>query len=335
MSECDVVASEEELIQDYLAPLAAGCPGAFGLAEDCALLTPPAGEDLVFTTDAVAEGVHFLADDAPPDIAWKALAVNVSDLVAKGATPVGYLMSLAFPEAPTRAWMQGFAAGLAEAQQRLRLVLMGGDSDRRPSVPRSITIMAVGRVPRGQLVRRNGACPGDSLYVTGSLGDAALGLQIRRQTHSARAWPLTGGERDFLARRYLRPEPRMGLRDVLLGHARAAMDVSDGLAKDLERLCRASAVSAEVAAERLPLSLPARKVIMACPEWAEAPVAGGDDYEILAAVAPERTAAFEAAAQAVGIAVTQIGICGGGAGLTVRRASGEVLQLTNTGYEHF
>jgi thiamine-monophosphate kinase len=335
MSDFDVVAGEDELIQRYLAPLAAGFPGAFGLSDDCAVLTPPAGRDLVFTTDAVAEGVHFLPDDAPGDIAWKALAVNVSDLAAKGATPVGYLMSLAFPEAPARAWMQAFAAGLAAAQERFGIVLMGGDTDRRPSAPLSITVMAVGALPAGRMVRRGSARAGDLLYVTGSLGDAALGLQVRRQARSALGWPLEADQRDFLARRYLRPEPRTGLSEVLLGHARAAMDISDGLVKDLDRLCRASAISAEIHVDRLPLSLPARKVVEACPEWAEAPLAGGDDYEILAAIAPERSDAFEAAAHAAGIPVARIGTCAEGAGVTVRRPDGRVLRLTNTGYEHF
>jgi thiamine-monophosphate kinase len=335
MSDVDVIAGEEDLIQRYLAPLAAGCPGALGLADDCAVLTPEPGEDLVLTTDAIAEGVHFLADDTPADIAWKALAVNVSDLAAKGAKSVGYLMSCAFPKAPMHSWMQGFAAGVAAAQERLGMKLMGGDTDRRPGAPLSITIMAIGHVPAGRMVRRGTARPGDLLYVTGSLGDAALGLQIRRQSRATLAWPLTAGERDFLAYRFLRPEPRIGLRDVLLGHAHAAMDLSDGLVKDLHRLCRTAAVSAEVHVERLPLSLPARKVIEACPDWREAPLVGGDDYEILAAVAPESGAAFEAAAQAAGTAVTQIGTCGGGAGVTVRRADGEVLKLKNTGYEHF
>jgi thiamine-monophosphate kinase len=335
MSDVDAIAGEDELIRGYLAPLAAGFPGAFGLVDDCAVLTPPPGRDLVFTTDAIAEGVHILADDAPGDIAWKALAVNVSDLAAKGATPVGYLMSLAFPEAPARAWMQAFAAGFAAAQERFGIVLMGGDTDRRPSAPLSITVMAVGAVPAGRMVRRGSARPGDILYVTGSLGDAALGLQVRRQAPSALGWPLDASERDFLARRYLRPEPRTGLCDALLDHARAAMDISDGLVKDLDRMCRASAVSAEIHVERLPLSLPARKVIEACPEWAEAPLTGGDDYEILAAIAPEKSAAFEAAAHAAGSPVTKIGTCGHGAGVTVRRPDGQVLRLTNTGYEHF
>jgi thiamine-monophosphate kinase len=335
MSEREIVVGEDELIRGYLAPLAAGCQGAFGLADDCAVLTPPPDHDLVLTTDAIAEGVHFLADDAPGDIAWKAIAVNVSDLAAKGATPVGYLMSLAFPEAPARAWMQAFAAGLAAAQERFGMVLVGGDTDRRPSAPLSITVMAVGAVPEGRMVRRGSARAGDDLYVTGSLGDAALGLQVRRQARSAQDWPLEAGERDFLARRYLRPEPRTGLCEVVLDHARAAMDISDGLVKDLDRMCRASAVSAEIHVEGLPLSLPGRKVIEACPEWAEAPLAGGDDYEILAAVAPESSAAFEPAAYAAGIPVTRIGTCGEGTGVTVRRLDGRVLRLTNTGYEHF
>jgi thiamine-monophosphate kinase len=231
--------------------------------------------------------------------------------------------------------MQGFAAGLAEAQQRFGLVLMGGDTDRRPRAPLSVTIMAVGRVPSGRMLRRSGARPGDVLFVTGSLGDAALGLQIRRRTRAALAWPLSGNERDFLARRYLRPELRTGVRDTLLADAAAAMDISDGLAKDLERLCRASAVSAEVHVERLPLSLPARKVIEADPEWAEAPLAGGDDYEVLAVVRPESAASFAAAAQEAGVAVTQIGACGDGADVTLRRSNGQALQLTKSGYEHF
>jgi thiamine-monophosphate kinase len=335
MSDVDVIAGEEDLIQRYLAPLAAGCPGALGLADDCAVLTPEPGEDLVFTTDAIAECVHFLADDAPADIAWKALAVNVSDLAAKGARPVGYLMSLAFPKAPVHSWMQGFAEGVAAAQARFGLQLMGGDTDRRPGAPLSITIMAVGRVPAGRMVRRGTARPGDLLYVTGSLGDAALGLQIRRRTGATLVWPLTDDEREFLLRRYLRPEARTGLCDVLVSNARAAMDLSDGLVRDLERLCRTAAVSAEVHVERLPLSLPARKVIESCPDWREAPLVGGDDYEILAAVAPERAAAFEAGAKAAGVTVTQIGACGGGAGVIVRRSDGQVLPLTKSGYEHF
>jgi thiamine-monophosphate kinase len=212
---------------------------------------------------------------------------------------------------------------------------MGGDTDRRPAAPLSITIMAIGRVPTGRMLRRSGAHAGDLLFVTGSLGDAALGLQIRRRSPAALAWPLAADERDFLARRYLRPEPRTGLCDVLLAHAEAAMDISDGLAKDLERLCRASAVSAEVYVERLPLSLAARKVIEADPEWAKAPLAGGDDYEVLAVVRRERAALFAAAGQEAGVAVTQIGACGGGTGVTLRRSDGQALQLTKSGYEHF
>ena len=133
----------EEAIIALLAPLAEGDPGAFGLKDDCALLTPEPGTELVLKTDPVAEGVHFLPGDAPDDIAWKALAVNVSDLAAKGATPVGYLMALSFPEAPSRRWLTAFAAGLKAAQTRFGCRLLGGDTDRRPG-PFTVSITAIG-----------------------------------------------------------------------------------------------------------------------------------------------------------------------------------------------
>ncbi len=158
--------TEEELIRTVFAPLTQGYPGALGLKDDCALLSPSDGYDLVLTTDAVAAGVHFFADDAAFDIAWKALAVNVSDLAAKGAKPLCYLMAAAFPEAPERDWLMGFATGLRAANDRFGIHLAGGDTDRRPG-PLSITITAIGQVPRSELVPRAGARPGDLIYVMG------------------------------------------------------------------------------------------------------------------------------------------------------------------------
>src|SRR5438552_6732719 len=169
----------EEAIIRLLAPLARGAPGAFGLEDDCALITPAPGTELVLKTDPVAEGVHFLADDAPEDIAWKALAVNVSDLAAKAARPLGYLMALSFPEAPTARWLARFAAGLQAAQASFGCHLLGGDTDRRPG-PLTISISIVGEVEAGRMVRRGTARPGEALFVSGSLGDAALGLALRK-----------------------------------------------------------------------------------------------------------------------------------------------------------
>lgn len=332
MSDEDSIAGEEALIRDYFAPLAAGFAGSFGLEDDCAALAPEPGHDLVLTTDAIAEGIHFLARDAAEDVAWKAVAVNVSDLAAKAARPVGYLVSIAFPEAPRRHWLERFAAGLRAAQEQFGITLMGGDTDRRPNAPLSVTVMAIGSVPSGRMVRRGSAKPGDLLYVSGTLGDAALGLQLRS---AAPAPAISATDRAFLEGRLLRPEPRLGLREALLGHARAAMDLSDGLMKDLGRLCRASGVAAEVEAARLPLSGPAQRLIALQPQWRELPLAGGDDYEILASIAPDEAAAFERAAHTSGVPVTQIGTVKAGRGAIVIGWDGQPMNLAQTGYDHF
>ncbi len=329
------VTSEEELIQEFLAPLAAGFPGAFGLADDCAILAAPPGEELVVTTDAVAEGVHFLPDDAPEDIAWKAVAVNVSDLAGKGATPIAYVMSLAFPEAPYVSWLERFTAGLAAVQGRYGLALAGGDSDRRPGAPLSITITAFGSCPAGRMVRRGTARAGDKLFVSGTLGDGAAGLALRKEPGLARTWGLTTEERGELVGRYLRPMPRTALSRALRGCASAAMDISDGLAKDLGRLCKASGVSAIVEAGALPLSAPMRKITQAAPERLADALSGGDDYEILAAVAPGNTAAFRDAARQAGETVTEIGVVGPGTGVEIRDAAGRPVHVETPGWEHF
>jgi thiamine-monophosphate kinase len=330
MPELDRIESEESLIATYLAPLAAQMPGAFGLGDDCAALAPAPGQDLVLTTDAVAEGVHFLPHDRPEDIAWKALAVNLSDLAGKAAKPVAYLLSLAFPEAPARTWMAAFADGLRQAQEQFAIGLLGGDTDRRSGVPLSVTVMALGTVPAGRMVRRSAAQPGDFVYVSGTLGDAALGLRLHRGE------PGSGAEGDgWLVARYLRPQPRTGLRDALLAHAHAGMDVSDGLVKDLGRLCRAAHLSARIELQSLPVSDPARSLIARRPELEELILTGGDDYEVLACVPPSRAAAFEELAAAGGTAVTRIGRLDAGSGVAVLDAAGAPVRLARAGYDHF
>lgn len=335
MSSRGTISGEDSLIQRYLAPLTAGCPGAFGLEDDCAALTPEPGCDMVLKTDAIAEGIHFLGDDRPEDIAWKAVAVNVSDLAAKGARPIGYLTSLSFPRIPEPPWMRRFAAGLREAQERFSLTLLGGDTDRRPNAPVSITVMIIGSVPAGRMVRRGTARAGELVYVTGTLGDAALGLRLRSGGLTEAAGRLEGRARAFLVRRYLRPEPRTALRQALLEHARAAMDISDGLVKDLGRLCRASRCAADVHAAELPLSPAASALLGLQPDLAVLPLCGGDDYEILASVAADDAAAFETAARSAGVPVTHIGRLRKGSGVVVRGPAGVPLDLARTGYDHF
>jgi thiamine-monophosphate kinase len=325
---------EDELIATTFAPLAAGFPGALGLKDDCAVLAPPPGADLVLTTDAVAAGVHFLPDDAPADIAWKALAVNVSDLAAKGARPIAYLMSLSFPERPARVWLDGFAQGLAAAQAAFGIALAGGDTDRRPG-PLSATVTAIGTVPKGRMVRRATARAGDLLFVSGTLGDGALGLRLRQHPGWAADLGLDAAGVEALIARYLRPEPRLVLAPHLLAHASAAMDVSDGLVKDCGRLARASGVGALIEAARVPLSPAAGAALARKPELRTVVLTGGDDYEVLAAVAPEHAADLQRDAAAAGVAVTEIGRLTEGSGVTVVGPDGQPMALAAGGWDHF
>jgi thiamine-monophosphate kinase len=331
---------EEPIIQEFLAPLASGYAGAFGLLDDCAAITPTPGHDLVVKTDPVAAGVHFLPDDPPADIAWKALAVNVSDLAAKAAVPRFYLMALSFPTAPTRGWMRAFAGGLAEAQAAFGMLLIGGDTDRRPG-PATISITVFGEVPTGRMVRRGTARPGDLLYVTGSLGAAAIGLALQREPHLAQEWGIGTDAVARAIRRFRRPEPRLALRPALLEHARAAMDLSDGLAKDLGRMCRASGCGAQVRLERVPHEGAVAAAVARDPARWHDVIASGDDYEILAAVPPEKANAFEDTARAAvsalpePFAVTCIGEMTASGEVDFRDAGGRPFPLARTGWDHF
>lgn len=334
MSAERTLQSEEAIIQDFLAPLAAGAPGALGLKDDCATAAPSPGCEFVLKTDAIAEGVHFLATDAPEDIGWKALAVNVSDLAAKGASPVGYLMSLAFPSAPTRAWMSGFAAGLAQAQKAFGIHLLGGDTDRRPG-PISITPAVIGEVPVGRMIRRATAAAGDVVCVSGTLGCSGLGLRLQQDHTLAQKWKLSPLQAAYLRNRFLRPSPRLALRAALRRHARASMDVSDGLIKDLGRMCRASGVGASVRDAALPLSDAFRAVLAADPEAARASLFAGDDYEILTSIPADSFAPFRAEALSAGVEVTDIGVFTVGHSAELRDANGNVIDVGPSGWDHF
>jgi thiamine-monophosphate kinase len=295
--------SEDDLIATMFAPIAG--PGALGLKDDVACFTPPAGYDLVVTADAVVAGVHFLHDDPPETIARKALRVNVSDLAAKGADPLGFVMTVAFPAGVQTEWIAAFAAALGDDAARWSCPLLGGDTVRTPG-PLSISITALGCVPKGMLVTRTGARPGDLIYVTGFIGDAALGLQVRLREA---AWidRLSDASHDFLLGRFLHPQPRLAMNHAVREHASAAMDVSDGLVGDLTKLIRVSGVGARIELSRLPLSDAVRAALRLDPALFDMAVTGGDDYEILCTVPPLHAIAFEAAARTAGVAVARIG----------------------------
>lgn len=325
---------EEAIIQEFLAPLAAAYPGAFGLKDDCAVITPSPGHELVVKTDPVAEGVHFLIDDPPEDIGWKSLAVNVSDLAAKAAIPRAYLMALSFPEAPTRAWMQRFAQGLREAQTVFGMHLIGGDTDRRPG-PMTVSITVFGEAPTDKMVRRATATAGDIICVSGSLGDAALGLRLLQDPALAARLRLDAPEATCLISRYRRPRPALVLRDALRQHARAAMDLSDGLAKDLGRMCRTSGVGARVEAMAIPVSPAARNAFDADPNLFPVCISAGDDYEVLCAVPPGELEPMQHHAAAAGCQVHAIGAFVAGTDVAIWNRDGTRMELPSRGWDHF
>jgi thiamine-monophosphate kinase len=287
----------------------------------------------VLTTDGVIAGVHFFPDDPPDGIGRKALRMNLSDLAAKGAKPIGFLLALALPAGTDEAWLAAFAQGLGEDAERYGCPLFGGDTDRTPG-PTSISITAFGGVPHGKMVRRSTAKVGDHVVVTGTIGDSALGLKLRRDRSLAARWRLTEAMSTHLTRRYLLPEPRTALSEAVLHHASAAMDVSDGLAGDLAKLCRASSVAAEIEVARVPLSDAVRAAVAVVPALIETALTGGDDYEIVATVAPEKLAAFRAAAQAAGAAVSEIGRVKAGEGARFIQ-DGKTLAFARPSFSHF
>lgn len=315
-------------IREFFAPLAG--PGGLGLGDDAALVDCPPGQRLVVTVDQLIEGVHFLPDDPPELVARKLLRRNLSDLAAMGAAPRHYLVTTALPASIGDDWLRRFAGGLAEDQQRYGIALVGGDSAATPG-PASLTLTAIGEVAAGTALRRNAAQPGDLVWVSGTIGDAFLGLGVLRGEFQA----APAADRDALAERYRLPEPRCDLGRRLHGIARAAIDVSDGLVADLEHICRASAVAARIALPRVPLSPAARRLVAGDPARQAQLVSGGDDYELLFTAPPEASAAIAALAAELRLPLSEIGGIERGAGVRLVDATGSELPLAKPGWRHF
>jgi thiamine-monophosphate kinase len=330
-TEDDQLSGEDRLIARLFAPVATH-PGALSLTDDCGVVTPPPGHDLVLTTDAVIAGVHFYEDDPPHAIGGKAMRVNLSDLAAKGATPLGFLVSLALPKEIGEDWLIGFAEGLRGDADRYACPLFGGDTVRT-SGPLMVSVSMFGSVPQGTMVRRAGAKPGDRIFVSGSIGDGALGLLLRR--NSGKDWKVSAADRQHLSDRYLLPQPRTALAESVRTHASAAMDVSDGLAGDLAKLCRVSHVAASVEAARIPLSHTARALVAADPSLLETALTGGDDYEIVCTVPPQKADSFGAAAVKAGVTVTEVGVIEAGQGARFLGVDGVPLTFSQASFSHF
>lgn len=329
MSKPMTVSGEFQRIARFFAPLAAGCDGADGLTDDAASLTVPVGQDLIVSTDTIVEKTHYLGHEKPEAIASKLLRVTLSDLASKGAVPAWYTMNLALPGRIDDAWLEAFCAGLAADQDRYGVALAGGDTVKTDG-PVVLTLTGFGLAPAGKVLRRRGAKPGDLLYVTGTIGDGALGLECARGGFPELDW----SARNFLIGRYERPEPPVGLGAALIGIVDAAMDVSDGLIGDLMHMAEASGVRAVVQATAVPVSDAAAEILSECPDRLTTVLSGGDDYQILAAVPPEKEEAVRSAAKEAGVAVACIGEFMEGKGVSVQDADGQDIPIAQPGYSH-
>jgi thiamine-monophosphate kinase len=315
-------------IRRFFAPLAG--PGGLGLADDAALIGCAEGERLVVTADAIVEDVHYLAKDPPDLVAKKLLRVNLSDLAAMAAQPMHYLLTTALPADRGEAWLAEFARGLAEDQEHFGVDLVGGDSvmTRGPPV---LSLTAIGSVAAGREVRRSGARPGDAVWVSGTIGDAALGLGVLQGRHPG----LAAEHRAALVARFRLPEPRTRLGPELAAVAHAMIDVSDGLLADLGHICETSKVAASVELTSLPLSAAAAAAVAAKPMLRPLLAAGGDDYELLFTAAPDMAAPIAGLSHRLALPITRIGRIEAGSGVRLVGADGQAVSVETTGFRHF
>ena len=319
-------------IAKYFAPLAKSAPGAEGLTNDGAVFTPRPGLGVVVTVDAMVAGVHFLPDDPPDAVGRKLLRVNLSDLAAMGARPIGYLLVTAFPKSIDEAWVAAFVEGLAQDQARYDVALLGGDTVSTPG-PLTLSLTAFGEAPAAKTLPRSGARAGDEVYVSGHLGGAALGLKaLRGETPN-----LSEAERTDAVRRYRLPEPRLKLGQALAarGLASAAIDVSDGLLADLGHIAETSGLAARVEAASVPLASGLRPSGAESAEGLAMALSGGDDYELLFTAGPDKQQAVADLSAELGLPLTRIGQMTAGEGVRVYDGKGQEISLTSKGWSHF
>lgn len=319
---------EFELIERLFAPLARGAEGAFGLRDDVAVLAPPRGHEHVLKTDSVIERVHFRRSDPPGSIGCKALRRALSDLAAKGAEPAAWLLALALPSWPDMAWIEEFASGLARDGEEFGIPLLGGETNATPG-PLTITVTAIGHVPAGELIRRKGAEPGDGVFVTGTIGDAAAGLVLAETSAPPDA------ARDYLVSRYRIPMPRLAFGLAIRGIAHAAIDVSDGLLADCAHLADESGARVVVDAARIPLSEELRRLKSDDLATRVEAATAGDDYEIAFAAPQSAAQAIADAARRTATPVTRIGRVERGRGVALTGESGTEIAVERKGYTHF
>jgi len=323
---------EFDFIATHLAPLAG--TGGLGLKDDAALLKPSVGKDLILTKDTMVEGVHFPKGHYGGDTAEKLLRVNLSDLAAKGAHPIGYMLSITWPKGLDSAYFKGFAAGLRDVQEAYDFKLFGGDTTSIDG-PMVVTATLIGEVPEGEMVRRGGAKIGDDIWVTGTIGDAYLGLQsvlgraLDPQPSAEALWHFEDV--------YYRPEPRLLFRKTLRAFARSCADVSDGLVADARHVAKASGVRFVIDADKIPLSSPAGAWLSGQSDQNNAfktLITAGDDYELVFTASPDNAAHIRQSAKAIGLRISKVGTVESGEGVTMISDDTPMI-FDKTGHKHF
>ena len=328
------LAGEFDMIARIFAPLAKDS-GALELKDDAAILTVTDDNQLVVTCDTLVQDIHFLKDDPPRTIGHKALAVNLSDLTAKGARGSVYTLSLALPKETDIDWLEAFAEGLGRVQDQTGISLIGGDTTAT-SGPPTITVTAIGLVQHENAVTRLGAKPGDRLYVSGTIGDAYLGLRLLQDAALGQAWSLTQDDIDFLIDCYRCPRIDTAAALLVRNFAKAAIDISDGLVADIEKLCHVSHVGAEIETARVPFSSAAKKALSHSPSHLLDLIAAGDDYVVAMAVSPQSADQFESEAKAHETCFVAIGtVTDAASDVKVLDESGRAISLKHKGFIHF
>ena len=323
---------EFEII-DLFRPLTRGQRGTFSLKNDAATLGIEAGKELVLSADMLVSDVHFGPDDSPKDLAYKCLAVNLSDLAAMGARPKGYLLSICWPKPPGAEWLEGFIHGLRKTQQLYDLYLLGGDTTSSQSAPLTISVTILGDICKGQALSRCNAGSGDLVFVSGTIGDGALGFMCLK----GQCPDVAGEFREFLISRYLRPRPRLDLGQELVkrGIATACLDVSDGLLADCKHICEGSGLRAEIFREKVPLSEAAKYLVRSDSRLWTTILGGGDDYELLFTAPEELRGDIQHLSESLALDLTCIGRVADGQGLMLLGPGGEELAVSSTGWRHF
>ncbi|GAA6212364.1 thiamine-phosphate kinase [Hyphomicrobiales bacterium 4NK60-0047b] len=326
--------TETSFIKTYLKPLCSS-KGSLSLSDDAAILNPDPQQDIIISKDILIAGQHFFEIDDPKDIAYKALAVNLSDIAAKGAKPLSFMLGIAFPEAPGAKWAESFVQGLKMAMQQFDLSLLGGDTTGTKG-PLVVSITIFGQIEKGRMVKRSGANIGDQIYVSGTLGDAALGFKLRADKEETKSWSLKNEEKVELLDRYLKPKPRCVLSKIIKEYASSSMDLSDGIVADLEKLCAASNCGAVIDYDQIPVSKPAQKLFFEDKVLKSHCLGWGDDYEILCTIPQKDSEVFANTLRTIEIPMTNIGqIESIEHGVIYRNENGGELSLKGQKFSHF